>query len=961
MARQVNIIVLLACCWVLAPSYGRAAAIAPGSMEEWFTPLSDIEVYEDRSGSESIETVQSKEFRRSLRAIPSFGQTRSVYWFRLSLKNASPEPGIFYLRIENQWLDLIDFFVRSEGEIGFERYRSGARVAFKDEVPGIRGPALQLRFAAEETKTVFVRVQSNTAVRVPILFLSEEAYRRGRPDISFLEGLFYGILGFLIIYNLFAWSILKQRAYIYYILLLVFLCFFQLAWDDLIPRLSPFTSPETVLHLCTSAFALVRICNILFISSFMDARRKYPLIYRLLDFLLMIAVALAVLYFVDFYVGNYLMKMFVPILACILTSILAFMWYRGETHARYLFMAHLPFPLVGVVVVASLEGVLPFHPLLHQLPKAAYLWQAVFYSLSLADKFAVMQQGFRGMLEHTVAERSAELMSANRELQREIHERKRTEDELRVAKEAAESGVRAKTRFLANMSHEIRTPLGGVIGMAELALNTQLTDEQREYVESVRTSADALLNLINDILDFSKIEAGKLHLQKLDFGLRNAIAEAMAMVATQAQAKSLELVYRIRPNIPDAVVGDPGRLRQILVNLVANAVKFTDKGEVAVFVEMKSRIAKEVRLHFCVADTGIGIPEGKIESIFDAFEQADGSTSRKYGGTGLGLSISLELVHRMGGSIWVESTVRRGAKFHFEVELGLQGADSDVSGDDHIAELKGLRILVVDDNETNREMLREILEYWGMRPTIVAGGAAAAVVAAAADKEGRPLSLVLAAGTMPEMDGFELARRLTGLSTGEVHVIMMLSSVYERTDTPCGSDTGIAAYLPKPINQAELLHTLRNVLMDSSVPSARPQDIPRFSIPRTRRGLHILLAEDNAVNKKLAVRILEKMGHTVVVAGNGREAVEFWESQAFHLILMDVQMPEMDGFEAVRIIRERERSGSRHIPVVAMTAHALKGDKDRCRQAGMDDYISKPIDTRKLFESIERIADRLER
>ena len=954
--RTIITIVLLSCCWTFTPACGSQTPRNVGQAEATFAPASNLEIYEDKTGSETIDSVQSKKFLPSERAVPSFGHTRSVYWFRLSKKNLDTEPRTFYIVLDNQWLDHVDFFVRSAGQTHFEQYQAGALIPSANKVLGDRGPVLQLLFAPEETKIVLVRVQSKTAVRVPLFVLSEQAYRSGQLQTFILFGIFYGIMGFLIIYNVFAWSILKQSAYIYYILLLVLVCIFQLAWDDMIPRISIFRHPGNLLHLFTAAFAAVRVCNILFVASFMDARRRYPVLYRLLDILLIAAVALLVLYLVNFYVGNYLMMTFGPFLASALTVILGLMWYKGETHARYLFLAHLPFPAVAIVGAALLVGYVPFNPIVFQVVKVAYIWQGIFFSLALADRFAEMQRSFRNILEETVAERSAELVSANQDLQCEIQERKRTEEELRHAKDAAESAARAKTQFLANMSHEIRTPISGVLGMAELALTTRLTDEQQEYVESIRISADSLLKIINDVLDFSKIEAGRLEVLHIDFSVRTTIADTMAMIAIQAHAKDLELICHIAPDVPDAVIGDPGRLRQVLVNLTGNAIKFTQNGEVAVHTEVDWKNAQEARVHFCVADTGIGIPFDMQEKIFEAFEQADGSTSRRYGGTGLGLAISQELVRMMGGRLWVESHEGTGTKFHFTVDLGLQSQSQPVPVPGDASALTGLPILVVDDNATNRHLLEETLRSWGMQTTVADRGQTALDAMESACQSGRPFALVLTDSVMPEMDGFELAQRLNRVPNAKHATVIMLTTAEARNDNWLRTDPEIAAYLLKPVSQAELSRTLSTVLSEPAAVSARRTLMTRRSIREGERGLRILLAEDNPINQKVAARLLEKMGHFVKVAANGREALHSWETERFHLILMDIQMPEMDGFETTRAIREREQIQGGHIPVIAMTAHALKGDRERCLEAGMDGYISKPINTGEFFDLMENMS-----
>jgi two-component system, sensor histidine kinase and response regulator len=566
----------------------------------------------------------------------------------------------------------------------------------------------------------------------------------------------------------------------------------------------------------------------------------------------------------------------------------------------------------------------------------------------------------RDDLEEIVRDRTAELASANEDLHSQIAAHQETARALTTAMRRAEAAVEAKSEFLANMSHEIRTPMNGVIGMTSLLLDTDLEEEQREFAETVRSCGEALLQLINDILDVSKIEAGKLDLEIIPFALRTTVEGVMDILKQKVEEQGLLIACLVEEDVSDAVLGDPGRVRQVLINLVNNAVKFTEEGDVVIRVSLDAETEGQATVRFEATDTGIGIPANRVNALFESFTQVDASTTRKYGGTGLGLSISKQLSEMMGGTIGVESVEGEGSTFWFTVVLGKQAMEEDL-GKPAQADIEGNRMLVVDDNETNRRIVSAYFRQWGCRHAEAKSGAEALSILRAAAAEDDPFGTAILDMQMPEMDGEELGCQIKADPAIRDVRLVMLTSVGQRGDVTRLQELGISAYLMKPIRPSLLLECLRTVAVGVERPapssvvtshSLAEQWPTTESIPS--RGL-VLLAEDNLVNQKVARKMLERLGHRCDVANDGAEAVRMLAETSYSAVLMDCQMPEMDGYEATRAIRDPDSDVLAHdIPVIAMTANAMEGDRQKCLDAGMDDYLAKPVNPKALAEALDK-------
>ena len=645
-------------------------------------------------------------------------------------------------------------------------------------------------------------------------------------------------------------------------------------------------------------------------------------------------------------------------------------WQRslGYTEAELLSRPFLEFvhPDDRIATIAEVEKVRGGHDVIYFENRYLHRDGTVRWLLWTATPYLelnVIYAAGRDITERKAAEETLESYARDLEIsQRELGDQAarlaQLVRELEIAKRRAEEATEAKSAFLANMSHEIRTPLNAILGMTALALKTTLSRQQRHYLMTVHSSGEALLELINDILDFSKIEARRLDLEQAEFDVREEVGEAAKLLALRAGEKGLELACHIASGVPERVIGDPARLRQVLLNIIGNAVKFTDKGEVVVRVTLEDSDATNETLHFAVTDTGIGIPRDKHEHVFQAFTQADSSTTRRFGGTGLGLAIAARLVELMGGRMWVDSEPGKGSTFHFVAIFGRTAGQVDEPIRVKVRALDGIRVLVVDDNATNRQILEEMLASWQMRPELVADAESAMEALRNAVAARDRFDAVIADCQMPVTDGFMLTRRIRQDKRLAGTRIVMLTSIGQAEGSARGATAGVDAYLTKPVKHSDLLDALASVL-GASMRRRRPGRAASPVARRPRRALGVLVAEDNPVNRKLVMTLLRKRRHKVTGVENGRLAIEAIRKAngRFDVVLMDLQMPEMGGLEATAAIRAGESGTGRHLPIIALTAHAMQGDRERCLAAGMDGYLSKPIDVAEMISAVERQAD----
>ncbi len=916
-----------------------------------------LDVLEDRSGTWTINDVRTGEagrFQPSTADYPQFGFTRSSYWFRFSALNPRSDDELWFLEISYPLLDSVDLYVPASKDTPPRVIKISDQKPFRERPLDHNNYVFPLSEPPGGPHVYYLRISTNSSLNMPIAAWSQGAFALRNAREQALLGGYFGLLIALAVYNLAIFYSMRDKTYATFSTAVIAFGLLAASLTGLGAQYLWPNWPWWGDRAPASLTTLAVITHLVFTSTLLETKRRHRGFARVYDFFVVLNLfTLAYTFLGGYGTAVRFSTSFAAI--CSLVPMLDALHAarQGFRPARTFLVACSAYYSGVFVYAVSRFGLLPINPLTTWAMFVGSALQFVFLSVAVADRINWMRRSRDEELVQTtrrLAEAADGLKTANQMLEERV--RQRTE-QLTGAKTAAEEANEGKSTFLATMSHEIRTPLNGILGMLEIVLDTELTEAQRDNFDAIKTSAHALLSVLNDILDLGKVEAGKLELNLAALGICSVVHETMRVCAVRAHGKGIELVVACSPAVPHALIGDANRLRQIVLNLVNNAIKFTDQGEIVVSVDIDSETEQDIVLRIRVRDTGIGIPPDKQASIFQAFSQAEKGTARKYGGTGLGLTIASELVRLMNGTLGVESKPGVGSTFSFTTRLQKQSSSVLDPVAAYLPMLKDMPVLVVDDNRSNLSALETTLRSWGMQCICADSPSDAWTCIEDARSDGMFLPLAFIDAFMPCDDGFSLVRRIHDENAPVGYMILMLTVDNWLADVGMCRSLNIRSYLRKPVAPQDMLDAILVGLDVSPAPVETKASIPALQQPL--RGLHVLLAEDNAINQHVAVHFLTKDGHCVQVANDGKEALEALRKERFDLILMDCQMPHLNGYEATRKIREQEEASGTHIPIIAMTANAMKGDREHCLQVGMDGYVPKPIAHPVLQNEIRRV------